>query len=70
MNTEEKISQELTNKFSFLADHITIARARRIFVNVDYSNFMDVFMFCVNKLNFPILCTITGLDENNRITVI
>lgn len=64
MQNEENIVTELKQKFPYVADKIRIQRVRRIWVDVDYPKFAEVFDFAVKKLNFNSLCTITGLDEN------
>jgi len=61
--SEETIQKELENKFSGLKGKITIKRKRRIYVDVTDDIFHNVFAFIVKDLKFPILCTITGLDE-------
>jgi membrane-bound hydrogenase subunit beta len=63
MNEEEKIQQNLLNRFSFLENKIVIKRAKRIFAQVPAENFMEVFEYAVKELQFPILCALTGLDE-------
>lgn len=63
MQQEEKIKQELINKFSGLEANIRIPRAKRIFVEVSTEKFMEVFKFAATQLKFSHLCTITGLDE-------
>ncbi|MCK9604085.1 MAG: NADH-quinone oxidoreductase subunit C [Candidatus Omnitrophica bacterium] len=70
MPAEEDIKQELLSKFSYLQDHISITRPRRIFLEVNYSNFPEVFDYAVKLLKFPHLCTITGLDEQENLSFI
>jgi Ni,Fe-hydrogenase III component G len=70
MQTEETIKQELVSKFSYLADKIRIARSRRIFLEVEPNNFLDVFDYAVKNLNFSQLSAITGLDEGLNLGVI
>jgi Ni,Fe-hydrogenase III component G len=70
MSAEEVIAQSLIEQFDFLAGKIRIARARRIFLEVEPVNFARVFEFAVNKINFSILCSITGLDEQDRLSCI
>ena len=70
MSFEEKIKQELENKFSFLAGKITITRPRRIFLDVDINNFYKVFDYAVKQLRFPNLCAITGLDDGDKLSFI
>ena len=63
MTPEEKIQLELCNRFEFLRDHVQIQRARRLWVTVGLEHFGEVFDYVVKEMKFPILCTITGLDE-------
>ncbi len=67
MASEEKIKQELIGKFSFLEGKISSPRPRRVFVEVEMNNFLKVFEYAAKNLNFSHLCTITGLDENDRL---
>jgi membrane-bound hydrogenase subunit beta len=70
MNIEEEIQQELIKDFNFLEDKIRIPRARRIFFEVSIDKFEEVLEFLMNKINFNILCTMTGLDEGITLGVI
>jgi Ni,Fe-hydrogenase III component G len=63
MSEENKIQQQLVEKFSCLKDKVTVQRARRLFADVPFANFAEVFDWAVTKLGFSILATITGLDE-------
>jgi membrane-bound hydrogenase subunit beta len=70
VSPEEVISQELINRFSYLEGNIKIQRPRRIFLETDYKNFPEVFDYAVKQLKFSHLCTITGLDEQEKISLI
>ena len=63
MAGEEKLQQQLVNRFPELSDAIRIARSRRIFVDVPDQRFLEVFDYVREELGFPILCLIVGLDE-------
>jgi membrane-bound hydrogenase subunit beta len=67
MSQEENIKQELIKKFGCLEGKITIPRPKRIFLEVGQEDFMPVFEFAAKSLNFPHLCTITGLDEQENL---
>lgn len=67
MAEEELIQKELIGKFAFLQDKIKIQRARRISAEVEAQNFLAVFEYAVKNMTFCILCTITGLDEGDRL---
>ena len=69
-NIEINIMQDLIKRFPYLSDKVRVQRDRRIYVEVEYSNFIEVFEYAIQKLNFTFLCTITGLDEGERISFI
>ena len=69
-NREIKIKQDLLNRFHYLNDKIRVQRPRRIYAEVDYANFIEVFEYAIQKLNFTFLCTITGLDEGEKLSFI
>ena len=70
MNTEEEIQQDLIKNFNFLEDKIRISRVRRIFFEVPADKLEEVLEFLMNKINFKILCTMTGLDEGITLGII
>lgn len=65
MANEEKIQQELIKKFPILENRIKIQRERRIFADVPLEVFQEVFAYAVKQMAFPMLVTITGLDEGS-----
>ena len=66
MSQEEKIKEELTEKFANLKDSIVIKRERRIFIDVSIEQWAEVFDYLVKNMKCTILSTITGLDEGNN----
>jgi len=66
----EALRDELVKNFSFLDGKIGIPRPRRVFVEVGQDKFEEVFVWAKDKQDFSHLCTITGLDENDRLTLI
>jgi membrane-bound hydrogenase subunit beta len=68
MSAEEDIRSKLTGKFPALSEKTRIDRARRIFTEVEYKSFRQVFEFIAKGLNFPMLCAITGLDEGENLS--
>jgi NADH:ubiquinone oxidoreductase subunit C len=70
MTNEEQIQHQLTAKFGFLDGKIRIQRERRIWVETPAESFDTVFSFIVKDMKFPILCTITGLDETQRLALV
>jgi Ni,Fe-hydrogenase III component G len=67
MTKEEEVQQQLVKNFSFLEGKIRIQRIRRIFVDVPTDKFEDVLKFLMNKVNFNILCTMTGVDDGSTL---
>jgi Ni,Fe-hydrogenase III component G len=70
MSLEENIKQELIKNFSYLENKIRIPRPKRLFLDVDLVNFQQVFEFAVRVLKFSHLITITGLDEQDKLSFI
>ncbi len=71
MANEEAIKQELESKFDFLKDKIRIPRERRLFTEpVDVDDFMKAIEYAAVNMDFCILTTITGLDEEGSIVAI
>ena len=70
MTNEEKVKKELAEKFGFNTEQIRVARARRVFLEVPYDQFRQVFAHVVNGMEFRHLCTITGLDEGESLALI
>ena len=60
---EDKIKQQLIERFGLPSDKITVQRDRRIWADVPASEFKEIFDYAVDKLGFVVLCTISGLDE-------
>ena len=70
MTNEEKIKKELAERFGFNTEQIRVARERRIFLEVPYGQFRQVFEHVVNGMEFRHLCTITGLDDGDTLAFI
>ena len=70
MTQEEKIKESLVNKFNYLSVSIKIVRPRRISIEVSLDNFEPVFAYLARDLQFSHLCTITGLDEPEKLSFI
>lgn len=70
MPYEEDIKQELISKFSYLDGNIRMPRPKRIFLETAYKDFSEVFDYLVKQLKFSHLCTITGLDEQDKLSFI
>jgi len=70
MTNEEKIKKELSDRFGFSTEQIRVARERRVFLEVPYGQFRQVFAHVVNGMEFRQLCTITGLDEGESLALI
>jgi membrane-bound hydrogenase subunit beta len=63
MEKEQKIIDNLLNKFDFLKDNCQIIRDRRITLQVPSEQIMTVLAYLKDSLKFDQLCTITGLDS-------
>ena len=63
MERETALLNQLTERFPEL--HGEVTRARRIFVDVPLAGFPEIVRFCKDELQFPHLCTITGLDAGD-----
>jgi len=70
MTKEEEIQDLLIKKFNFLENKIRIQRQKRIFAEVPYENFLEVFEYAAKDLGFKFICTITGLDEGANLAFI
>ncbi|MEI8175828.1 MAG: NADH-quinone oxidoreductase subunit C [Candidatus Omnitrophota bacterium] len=70
MSPEEKMQQDLSNKFKYLEGAVKVTRARRVFLEVAYSHFREVFECAVKELSFPHFLMITGLDDGENLSLI
>ncbi|MCK9430563.1 MAG: NADH-quinone oxidoreductase subunit C [Candidatus Omnitrophica bacterium] len=68
--SEEKIKQELEDKFSYLKDAVTIKRKGRISAQTPLDKFNEVFVYVVKQMRFLALSAITGLDRGDGFEVI
>ena len=70
MSQEENIQTELIKKFNYLEGKISIQRVRRMTVELSQDNFREVFEYAAKQLGFIHLCTITGLDNQDKLDLI
>jgi len=70
MSQEQAIQTELTAAYPCLQDTVRIQRARRLYAAVPRERIGEVFAFVVRKMDFSMLCAITGLDEGETLGVI
>jgi Ni,Fe-hydrogenase III component G len=70
MTEEQAIQAELVGKFPFLDGRIRIARARRMFAEAPAGQVGEVLGHLEERMQFSILCTITGLDLGATLGVI
>lgn len=70
MSLEENIKEELSKHFSYLENKIRIQRTKRIFLDIDLVNFEEIFEYTVKGLKFSHLISITGLDEQDKLSFI
>jgi membrane-bound hydrogenase subunit beta len=64
------VQAELIKSFPAIRDKVRVQRRRRVFADVPYESFPDVFAHAVRQMRFSILCTITGLDLGGTLGVI
>lgn len=64
---EESLKQSLLSSFPFLEGRIAVQRERRVWVEIDYPRFREVFDLVSGELGFGSLCIITGLDEGEEL---
>jgi membrane-bound hydrogenase subunit beta len=64
------IQVSLVKKFPQLAGKSRTPRTRRMFTDVAIEDLGAVFDYAVRDLRFSILCTITGLDQGDKLGVI
>ena len=65
--SEEKIKQELEDKFYYLKDAVIIKRKGRISAQVTLDKFNEVFVYAVKQMHFLALSAITGLDKGDGV---
>jgi Ni,Fe-hydrogenase III component G len=70
MTNEEKIVNELQQKFPYLEGKCKINRQRRVTIDIERNNLIEALNYFVNELKFDLLCTITGLDVGNDLQFI
>lgn len=70
MTAEEMIIQELQQNFGLANDAAQSCRRKRISATVNKEHFDKILGFCVSKLDFSSLCTISGLDEGESLSFV
>ena len=70
MAKEEEIRESLTKRFGALEGKIRIQRARRMWAEVEPSDFETVLDYLRKSQGFVILCTMTGLDKGENLGII
>jgi Ni,Fe-hydrogenase III component G len=64
---EESLRLRLLASFPFLEGRVVVQRERRVWVEIDYPRFREVFDLVSGELGFGSLCIITGLDEGEEL---
>lgn len=67
MLNAQEIKEKLEDKFVYLKDTVKVQRAKRVWLEVAYPNFTEVFTFAINGLDFPGISAITGFDEGENL---
>ncbi|MFA6431960.1 MAG: NADH-quinone oxidoreductase subunit C [Candidatus Margulisiibacteriota bacterium] len=70
MSETEKLKQIVEEKFDYLKDAVKMQRERRLWAEVPYNKFFEVFDFLVKEHKFSFISTITGLDEGEYLAFI
>ncbi|MGE5196918.1 MAG: NADH-quinone oxidoreductase subunit C [Deltaproteobacteria bacterium] len=70
MTEEEKIKQELEEKFAYLKDAVIIKRKGRVFAELPLDKFDEVFDYAIKQMRFSALSAITGMDKGEAFAVI
>jgi Ni,Fe-hydrogenase III component G len=70
MEESLSVQSELMKSFSGVVGNIRVPRPRRIFAQVPYDRFAEVFENIVERMGFSILCAITALDGGAFIEII
>lgn len=70
MDEEEKIKQELEEKFIYLKGAVIIKRKGRIFAELPLEKLNEVFDHAVKQMRFSQLSAITGMDKGDAFAVI
>ena len=70
MAEEKAVQAELVGKFPFLEARIRIPRARRMFAEAPAEQAGEVLDHLADRMQFTILCTITGLDLGATLGVV
>ncbi|MCB4792249.1 MAG: NADH-quinone oxidoreductase subunit C [Elusimicrobia bacterium] len=70
MSKEQDIQKQFMNKFDFLEGKFKIVKNKRIFLDVPIDKFWKVMGYAVKIDQFPLLCTITGLDQGDTIGLV
>lgn len=66
LNKENNIKDKVSAKFKFMDGKIVVKRARRIYADVELSNFRAVFEYLAKDMEFIRICMITGFDEGDN----
>jgi Ni,Fe-hydrogenase III component G len=70
MSDLAQIKQQLEDKFVYLKGAVREQGERRLWTEVSYDLFFNVFDYAVKELGFTTLSTITGLDEGEYLAFI
>jgi Ni,Fe-hydrogenase III component G len=62
MEESLSVQAELLKTFPQAVSNVRVPRVRRVFAQVPYDRFAEVFDHAVRRMGFSMLCTISGLD--------
>jgi NADH:ubiquinone oxidoreductase subunit C len=70
MTEEERVKQQLEERFGYLKDAVAVKRERRIFAEVPLEKFEEVLSHVVGQMGFDALRTITGMDNGDSFGIL
>ena len=69
MSNEETLKQELHSRFGLAEDKLRVQRERRVFAEVPRERLLEIIQSVRNDLGFDSLCTMTGQDEGEQLSL-
>lgn len=71
MGCEQQVAEKLVKQFPFLEGKVRTPRDRRLFVEIEeMGHFRGVLEYLYHQEKFNMMCTMTGLDEGEKMAVI
>jgi membrane-bound hydrogenase subunit beta len=70
MIQEQLFQKSIAEKLNIPLEQVQITRQRRLSLEVPYANFWEALDYIVRELKFNIFCSLTGLDEADKLSAI